>query len=51
MNDKLKVEKEFFENLLKNSILNSKELKSNDEKTAILVSKKDGELYDWAKNG
>lgn len=49
--DKLKVEKEFFDNLLKNSIPNSKTLKSNDKKTAILVSKDDEDLYDWAKNG
>lgn len=30
---------------------NIKPLKTNSEKTAILVDKSDKELYDWAMNG
>lgn len=40
---------------LKEMIIQSKDyitpLKTNKEKTAILVDKSDKELYDWAKNG
>ncbi|MFS0980765.1 hypothetical protein [Enterococcus casseliflavus] len=40
---------------LKEMILQNKDnitpLKTNADKTAILVDKSDKELYDWAKNG
>ncbi|MDV7751165.1 hypothetical protein [Enterococcus casseliflavus] len=40
---------------LKEMILENKDyitpLKTNADKTAILVDKSDKELYDWAKNG
>lgn len=40
---------------LKEMILENKDyitpLKTNEDKTAILVDKSDKELYDWAKNG
>lgn len=38
------------EMILKNKD-NTKPLKTNTDKTAILVDKSDKELYEWAKNG
>lgn len=41
----------FFSDLIKKSQKNIKPLKTNKEKTAIVVDKSDKDLYDWAKNG
>lgn len=41
----------FFLNIAASQSKNIKPLKTNKKKTAILVSRSDKSLYDWAMNG
>lgn len=41
----------FFSEIVKKSRKDIKPLKTNKDKTAIVVDKSDKQLYEWAKNG